>query len=231
MTHVEEHELTQIDPAKRRLLALMGLAPLVSACSASDDTDALLKRKFHGIGGVVLWIHAVPSKRYVTVTDENGRVITAPSLMGSGGDNLSFVGPTLPIPKTIRVVWKEGAEVAWGKDGNIAWEGGTVAGDYTIPVAQRIPDELLNAARKNLAALRIKIRVTDHGVLLGWDLERSVPIQGVDYKHCKDPRDCVRALEWIMPGGDFKEARIYNGKAIEPGWYIGPDGRKIQTDY
>ena len=165
------------------------------------------------------------------ITDENGRAMMSPSLLGRGGGNLSFFGPSLPIPKTVHVVWREGAEAAWGADGGIEWEGGTIAGDYTIPVAERIPDDFLNAARRLRAAVRIKIRVTDKGVLLGWDLERSIPIPGKDYTGCPNRRGCERALEWIMPGGDFKEARIDNGKVAERGWYIGPDGRKVETDF
>ena len=219
----------KLDMVKRKWLALP-LAVLATACTAKGLSDAALRWKFRGIGGVVLWISAAPAKNNLTITDENERTIMAPAGLGPGGGQLSFVGPTLPIPKTIRVVWREGAKAAWGKDGNIDWEGGSVVGDYTIPVAERIPDDFLDAARKHRDAVRIKIRVMDFGVLLGWDLERHNPIPGVDYEHCKDPRDCVRWLEWVMPGGDFKEALIYNGKVAERGWYIGPDGRKIDTD-
>ena len=77
--------------------------------------------------------------------------------------------------------------------------------DVTIPVADRIPDELLDEIRRRGGNLRIKIRLHRDGVLLGWDIERR---PGFDRKK----RDSYGAIAyvppgWVKTGGDFKEAR------------------------
>lgn len=38
--------------------------------------------------------------------------------------------------------------------------------------------------------------------------------------------------EYRMAGGDFREAKIFNGKVVRPGWYIDKKtGQRIETDY
>lgn len=66
---------------------------------------------------------------------------------------------------------------------------GKVLGDYTIPVASRIPDEVVREIRKNGGGLRLKFRLKPDGVLFGWDIERFA---GGLPRHS-------------MPGGDFLE--------------------------
>jgi hypothetical protein len=74
------------------------------------------------------------------------------------------------------------------------------------PVADRIPDEVLDDIRKNGGGLRIKLRLKDDGILLGWDVLRRKPIPSVDYSHCKR-YECVYGLHFEMPGGDFLDTR------------------------
>lgn len=66
---------------------------------------------------------------------------------------------------------------------------GDVVGDYTFPVASRIPDEVVREIRKNGGGLRLKFRLKPDGVLFGWDIER---FSGGLPRHS-------------MPGGDFLE--------------------------
>ncbi|WP_236651285.1 hypothetical protein, partial [Aquabacterium fontiphilum] len=76
--------------------------------------------------------------------------------------------------------------------------------DVDIPVADRIPDELLDELRRGGGGLRIKIRLHREGVLLGWDIERR---PGFDPKK----RDQWGSAVYVGPvhsfaGGDFREA-------------------------
>lgn len=120
-----------------------------------------------------------------------------------------------------------------------------------MPVAERISDSVLDYIRKNGGALRLKIRLKDDGILIGWDVEEWF----------KTPYG--RELRGVHPGGDFKEAQpansggeawpysfplplseenkaflakhknlLMNGdKVWEKGWYIDKNGRKSETDY
>jgi hypothetical protein len=68
------------------------------------------------------------------------------------------------------------------------WVGGTVVGDYTVPVLERIPPQafdLARAGKKRPLVLRFRIR--DDGVDFGWmvRLQDGVP------------------FEVLMRGGDF----------------------------
>ena len=136
-----------------------------------------------------------------------------------GGGNLreqtSFFGTTLAVPKFVHATWKEDSvknPIGSDSDGN--WLGGIIIGDYTVPVASRIPDAVLDEIRKNGGMLRLKIRLKDNGIAIGWDIEKAVPIPNLPAGYTGSKR----AIEYIMPGGDFREAQIYNGKITDPGW-------------
>lgn len=119
----------------------------------------------------------------------------------------------MPVPMTIRATWREGD---YQYQGQGVWKGGTIVGDYTVPVAERIPDDVLDYIRQNGGALRIKIRLKDDGVLIGWDVEKSLPIPG-----CQPGTVAIcTAIHHLMPGGDFREVQVRhgpNGKVINPG--------------
>lgn len=56
----------------------------------------------------------------------------------------------------------------WGSD-----YGDEVVGDYTIAVAGRIPDSVVQALKRDRKGdLRLKFRLKPDGVLFGWDVER-----------------------------------------------------------
>lgn len=200
---------------KRKLLSFLTLLPWLSACSAGQTkapTD--LAYKFRGIRGVVVRTDAMGEKRHVIIVSDTNRRIEAPSLLSPKNNSiLSFSGGGMPVPKTVHVTWREG--VTSSRKGRDPWIGGTIVGDYTIEVASRIPDEVLDSIRKEGGALRLKFRLKDDGVLLGWDIER--PGGGIS--------------RYSMAGGDFREAYIFNGKVVDPGWYIDKNGKKIETDF
>lgn len=101
--------------------------------------------------------------------------------------NTDKMGFPLPrIPQQVRVIWRGPDSKAIVENGAVRYEG-TIAGDYTIPVASRIPPSVFEEIERNGGALRIKFRLKPDGVMLGWDIQRMG-------KHL---------LESYMPGGDF----------------------------
>jgi hypothetical protein len=217
-------------PMKRKLICLAGLLPWLSACQATPaaraDTpisDSDLKRKFRGIGGVTVVLDSMSAHRYVRFVTDTGRVIASPSGLSRGGrQNLNFSSDSLPVPKAVQVTWKEG-EVK--NDFPRGWLGGKVVGNYIIEVAQRIPQEVVDDLRRDpKGQLRIKFRLTDDGVLFGWDIERR---PGYDPKRSEISVDAV----YSMVGGDFQEARIFNGRVVQKGWYVTKNGQKIESDF
>ena len=228
MNHPGQRKFLQ-QPMKRKLLTLLGLTPWLSACQATqpdqDMSDGDLKRKFRGIGGVTITTSSTNRHEYITITSDSGRYIAAPALIGvRGGGILFFNGDALPIPKNVRITWREGNAKYTGYSTE-PWLGGTVVGDYTIEVARRIPQEVVDYIRSprpgNVTGrgLRIKFRLADNGVLFGWDVEEGHKNEYGVFPH------------FVMAGGDFKEAVIKNGKVITRGWYLTKEGQKIETDF
>ena len=216
---------TLSQPMKRKLLSFLTLLPWLPACSAVQPKGhSDLAYKIRGIRGVVVRIDAIGEKRHVTIVSDTKRQIAAPSLLGPKNNGiLSYSGGALPVPRTVHITWREGdakydsplSPGGMRRLGPNRWLGGTIVGDYTIEVASRIPDEVLDSIRKEGGVLRLKFRLKDDGVLLGWDIER--PGRGI-------PR-------YSMAGGDFREAYIFNGKAVDAGWYVNKNGQKIETDF
>ncbi len=207
---------------KRKLLTLLASLPLFTACGARSDSlsadpeEAHLQKKFRGIYGLVLRLDAtLPKKLGVTITDEKGRIVSASATLSPENvRNKTYTDNS--IPKTIRATWREGKfESVYGG----GWKDGTIIGDYTVPMAERIPDSILDYIRKNGGALRLKIRLKDDGILIGWDVEERFTTQ------------YGSGLRWVQPGGDFQEAKIFDGKVVQKGWYIEKNGQKIETDY
>lgn len=103
-----------------------------------------------------------------------------------------------PGPETLALFQKEKIEKRNTIAANLGiahqgpWGGsyfGEVRGDYTLPIATRIPEEVLKDIRKNGGGLRLKFRLKPDGVMFGWDIER---FSGGLPRHS-------------MPGGDFVE--------------------------
>jgi len=180
---------------------LLGLF-LLSGCAASAQG----RDRQPGFG--TLRLDANPEKNFVTIQDEAGRQFAGAARLSK--KIVSHVsGGSRAIPRAIRATWRSGSPVLTS-DG--VWSGGTVLGDYTATVAQRIPPEVFDYMRRHGGALRLKIRIVDGAVLVGWDVERYVPIEG--WK----PGDGDSGIHYHMAGGDFREDKVINGKIVEPGW-------------
>jgi hypothetical protein len=100
------------------------------------------------------------------------------------------------IPLTVRVNWRQNDESFWS-EGRIRYSG-KMQGDYTIPIASRIPRDVIESIKVKGGGLRLKFRLKPDGVLFGWDIARSVPIPGeTEYK----------ASVFEMAGGDFLDTK------------------------
>ncbi|WP_265644805.1 hypothetical protein [Verminephrobacter aporrectodeae] len=189
--------------------------------------DKMLIYKYRGIYGGALYISAVgEDKKNVTMLNQNGMIWNTKLSLGEGGARHSTFTDAMYIPRTLHVTWRtddaEPRENSYGlPDIFRGFEGGTILGDYTVQVASRIPDEVLDFIRKNGSSLlRLKIRLADHAVLVGWDVE--------EWYTTKFGR---RTFRYVMPGGDFREPQRENGEVIERGWMIMPDGQKVEMDW
>jgi hypothetical protein len=134
------------------------------------------------------------------------------------------------VPKTLRMIrYAEDAVMKFNATPFVAFDGAVVA-DVTVPIASRIPDEALDAARRFGGGLRLKLRLTPETILVGWDVVHYPDFQG-------GKRDRFGVLLTGAPvyhavGGDFRQAEIVNGIAVRKGWYIDPKtGQKIETDF
>jgi len=233
--------LTQLS-TKRQWLTAAALASstlLLSACYGIPRKHPVVEftpeqkrwqQKFRGIYGVVTRIDAANIKEFVSITTDTGAQIDGSGSLSPKNVSNSSYGGGFPIPVTVRATWKKDPkkDIVHGKDpvNNGGWLGGIIVGDYTVPVAERIPDEVLDYIRKNGGALRLKIRLHDEGIFIGWDVERSLPIPNL-------PRDYSGPKEyhaWLMAGGDFCEPKISHGEIIKHAWYINKQGNKVFTD-
>lgn len=241
-----KNPMQQPDITRRKFLALLGTLPWLSTCEGTHrreqrqayearqraECEALspeekrlhdhLRRKFKGIHGVVLRVDAASQKNWTSITSDTGQHISrASSLNPRNVSNQTNTDNSMPIPRAIRAIWRESVTHSGGQG---RWEGGTIVGDYTVPVAERIPDSLLDYIRQNGGALRLKIRLVDDGVLIGWDVEHVIPLK--DWKH--NSLGLGSGVSYRLPGGDFCEARLFEGKR---GWHLDKNGEKVFTDY
>lgn len=235
--HNTRRQLIQTVVTGSALLALGGCGsrrhqnPHVAPDPLSLKDQALADRLSVLRGGGALIVTALSVKEGVNIFDEKGSLFYAKAELGPrGGDTYSY-SSNFGVPKTLHATWRKGCE---GNDvrllsGGIA-SGGVIAGDYIVPVASRIPDDLLADLRRDpRGSFRLKIRLHDDGVLVGWDIQRR---PGFDPKK----RDRWGEAEYVGPvhsfaGGDFREALIFNGKPERKGWYIHPKtGELIETD-
>lgn len=183
------HHLDQLQ--KRRLLKLCAAWPFTRAYGAVADSDADQQRRFKNIG-IVLVIDAVAGAEMggVMIFNDRGTELYGKALLSRKTREIRSFSP-IRVPPSVRVLWRINPKAIWSR-GSIDFEG-EIAGDYTIPVASRIPDAILDDIRAHGGALRLKFRLKPDGVMLGWDIERG------------SPRGDVSIFE--SPGGDFLETR------------------------
>lgn len=209
----------------RRLALLLSLCAL-NACAARNtqppreytDEEKRLLHKYRGIhGGVLYFDSRGKRKENISMYLPDGRVWRTELTIDRGPGQSTYTG-ALYIPTSVRIEWRtldsHGRRDKQGiRDYHLGFEGGTVLGDYTLQIADRIPDDLLDEIRAHGGALRIKIRLMDDRVLLGWDIE----------KH-------GQGIEHIMQGGGFFEGKMFNGKYVQKPWYLNAQGHRVEAD-
>lgn len=175
---------------KRDFLTLALCLPALAACagSAKPRTD----RERRGWGFVVYHELApgAQDKYGVNGTTDTGKPIFGKARLNERNSGVSAYGGSRyqAFPKWVRVTWREGDFVLDMRGG---WKGGTIVGDYTVPVLERIPDEVFTYVRAQRGrGIRLKFRIHDEGVLFGWDVED----RGKDFKG---------PLRHVMAGGDW----------------------------
>ena len=225
---------------RRRVLALLGSLPALPACALTQSSEVrTLRHKFRGIRGAAVVLDAFGEPQGFLITTDTGSLVAEPGVLSrKNRRHLDFYDDPLPVPRFVRFVWREGDvrysnhDRSTGTFTRLQWMGGTIAGDYTIPVAERIPDEVLDEIRANGGGLRLKLRVHDKGVYLGWDIERRPGYKpGAMYDPARPGYIRHFPAEHFLAGGDFREARIFKGKPVRMGWYIDADGRRVETDF
>lgn len=189
-----------------RLLPLLGLLslPLSSAWAAHDAGAGQAPGRPPGFG--TLRLDANPEKTFVSIFDDKGQQFAGAARLGKKAVSNS-TGGSRALPRSIRATWRSGQPYLTSEG---TWTGGTVMGDYTAAVAERIPQEVFDYIRQHGGALRLKLRIVDGAVLVGWDVEQFVKAQG--------PGVGGSGVQYAMAGGDFREDRVVNGKVVEPGW-------------
>lgn len=178
---------------RRTFFATAALFPWLGACAGTGDWLRSIEAR--GIGMVVEYQLAsgASQKTGVNAVADTGYRLFGPSMMtATGGGGTNHLGGT-SIPRWVRVTWREGPgiEMDWTNGG---WKGGSVVGDYTVPVLERIPPEafaLVKAAPGR--ALRLSFRIKDDGVSFGWAVQQAGPSSFYDLKR----------------GGDFTDSRMY----------------------
>jgi hypothetical protein len=201
-----------------------------------SSEDAALKYRFRDVGGGELRVDGVVKLGPVGLFLEHGDLFQANYGPGPGGGQISSYGvgdkgDSLAVPKSLRMIrYADDARPLRNAEPFVAFEGAVVA-DITVPVASRIPEDLLEDLRRDpKGGLRLKLRIHPDTLLVGWDIERR---PGFDPKK----RDQFGEAVYVAPvhsfaGGDFREAKIFNGQVVRKGWYIDPKtGQKIETDF
>jgi hypothetical protein len=182
--------------------------PAVAPMSAEDKA---LRHKFRGLEGGQLFVDAFGKVEGVSIYNEHGDVFYASATVSAFNNSKHAYGADFGVPKTLRVVLRRGPGVV-ALEGQ-KYGGGTVILDETILVASRIPDSVLNAVRAGEGGFRLKIRLSEQGTYIGWDVSRGFNLQ-------------------YHAGGDFREAERFNGEVVRKGWYIDKKtGQKIETDF
>lgn len=195
------------------------------------DEEKVQMHRFRGIAGFELTIDGMREPLAAVILDDTGYPITTSNYSAErDAKYLRATGATGPMScLSVKVYQKDAAGDGCGPKGELLLKG-KLLGEYKVPIAKRIPDELLVDLRKNGGGLRIKVRLHRDGVLVGWDIERR---PGYDPRK----RDQWGSAVYVAPvhsfaGGDFREAEIINGKAVRKGWYLHPKtSERIDTDF
>jgi hypothetical protein len=208
--------------------AKRGLAPFT-------EREKALRYKFRDLNGGELLVDAFGEKNGVDIYDETGRRFFGSAIAGPRNRSRLSFGAQFGVPVTLRATWWDRIYTVLDENLPIrpanlpreAYWGRNLIGDYTVAVADRVSEGLLQELRTNGGGFRLLIRLHDEGLLVGWDIARR---PGFDQK--KFDAGWHFPEEYSYMEGDFHPARINNGKVVTPGWYIHPRTKeRIETDF
>ncbi|WP_345794986.1 hypothetical protein AAG895_08110 [Thauera sp. JM12B12] len=230
---------------RRRILkSLPALPALLTSChsdqadpAVANDLDGALRYKFRGIRGGEKRIDAFKEEAGVALYLESGLLFAAgvfnkgAKTSGYGGGS---AGDQLVVPKTLRLVRYSEDSRRRGGIREPAYDGTPIL-DVTVPVAERIPDEVLDRIRKYKGSLILKFRIHPKTLMVAWEVRngRSYPFKRDEWGNA------YTTDEDDMVGGDFCERRVQNriidGRSVlveSKGWYIDPEtGQRIEADF
>lgn len=234
-----------MNESRRHILkSLPALAVLLTSCNSevetaavAGDPDAALRYKFRGIRGGERRIDAFKKEGGVALYLESGLIFDAgvfnrgASVSGYGGHS---AGDRLVVPKTLRLVRYSANSRMRGGITYPAYDGTPIL-DVTVPIAERIPDAVLDRVRKYKGSLVLKLRIHPKTLMVGWEVRngRSYPFKRDEYGNA------YTTDEDDMVGGDFCERRVQNriidGRSVlveSKGWYIDPEtGERVEADF
>jgi|GEM_PF-1365328 hypothetical protein len=215
--------------------------------SHPNNPDAALKYKFRGIYGGELRVSAsFTTSTSVLYTPDGHFFNIGRGIFGPGGDAVSgyggnIAGDRLVVPKYLRYMrYPKDAEYIYRRslsEGSFPAFNGEPLVDVIVPVASRIPDEVLDRIRQYKgSSLALRLRITPETLLVGWEIKL-----GKGYPFKKDKAGNAYATdEDIMVGGDFLHARPryvlrsngYTEMVHQKGWQMDPKtGRKFETEF
>lgn len=218
MKKILQHSSQASRPVRRSLLWIASLVPVLVACARGGTSfardragaDSLYRGRKIPVGGLYLDAHNNKCGVKIYNDNGNGNEIGGGSLLNlSTAKMYSSPGGQRGLPKSIRATWMTCQRTPSGAFTGI---GGTLIGDYTAPVAERIPAEVIDYLRTKGGSLRLKIRLVDTGVLIGWDIETRL------YGRAEDKGRVPGSIRYVLAGGDFCERQIYAGEIVQPGW-------------
>ena len=132
----------------------------VTACAQSSDqpqsrmnseADQARANRFKGVSGAEWVLSSVDELRWIEILNQDRRYVDAAAGLTHKGKHNSFLNE---IPIKLKVTWREQDpnNPVYSGNRNESWSGGKITGSFEIPVAERIPDELLEAARMDHAS-------------------------------------------------------------------------------
>ena len=226
-----EAELARSEAAWAKAFARQDEARAKAGLPALTEVKKALRYKFRGLLGGELVVDAFGRKEGVNIFDETGQIFFKRAALSPRNQSQHAYGADFGVPVSLRAEWRvDGPEVNGVIQNPIyadmtQWDeryaGGIVIGNYTAVVAERVSEVLLNDLRMKGGGFRLKIRLHDEGLLVGWDLFTN------DFGPRGGPDIHIKHVE-----GDFREAYIFNGQVIRKGWYIHPRTKeRIETDF
>ncbi len=229
-----EAELAEREAAWAKAFARQDEARAKAGLPALSEVEKALRYKFRELQGGELVVDAFGEKLGVNIFDESGQIFFKRASLSPKNNSKHSYGADFGVPVSLRAEWRDRyatdpvndppPPADWVTD---SYYGGTILGNYTVQVAERVSEALLNELRTNGGGFRLKIRLHDEGLLVGWDIARRL-----GYDQRQSERGVHFPEEYFNVEGDFHPAKIYNGKVVIPGWYIHPRTKeRIETEF